>query len=68
MEEGCGAIFIIAGVIIVAVAALAAIVYVVLPASGLILLGIAVAGLISGAFIAVRNFGVVLIEAHQHEK
>lgn len=68
MDDGCGVIVALAGILIVVGIVIALVVYVVIPLSGLLLLSIAVAGMGSGAVIAARNFGQVLIEAHKNEK
>ena len=65
MDEGC---FIGIAVLIGIAIALALVVYVVIPLSGFILLGIVGIGLCSGAVVAVRNFVEVLLEAHKHER
>ena len=53
------------GIIVIVALAIAFIVYVVLPLSTFILLGIGIAGAVSGAGVALYNFYQVLIEAHK---
>lgn len=65
MEDGCVAIF---GILILAAIVIALIVYVVLPASLIIFGSIAIAGGVSGIGVAAKNFGEVVIEAHQTVK
>lgn len=62
MEEGCGWVI---GIIVVLAVGVAFVVYVVLPLSTFILLGIGIAGAVSGAGVALYNFYQVLIEAHK---
>ena len=62
MDEGCAAVI---GVVIVGVIVIALIVYVILPLSLFLLCGIAAAGTISGAGVAAKNFGELVIEAHK---
>ncbi len=62
MEEGCAWAI---GILILAGITIAFIVYVVLPLSVFILLGIGIAGTVSGAGVALYNFYQVLIEAHK---
>ena len=68
MEEGCAAIFWLVLIVVVIGVALAAIVYVVLPVSGALVVGLTLVGVLWGAVIAVRNFSIVLIEAHKNER
>jgi len=63
MEEGCGWII---GILVVVAVAIALIVYIVLPLSTFILLGIGIVGAVSGAGVAMYNFYQVLIEAHKN--
>lgn len=65
---GYGALFILAAIVFAVVIAIAAVIYVVLPASALTIIGISAVGLLSGAVVAVRNFSELLIEAHKNEK
>lgn len=65
MEDGCVAII---GILIVGAIVLALIVYVILPISLVILGSIAIAGAVSGVGVAVKNFGEVIVEAHQTVK
>lgn len=65
MDEGCVAII---GFLILAAIVIALIVYVILPISVFILGGIALAGAVSGVGVAAKNFGEVVIEAHQTVK
>lgn len=62
MDDGCAAVI---GLIVVGVIVIALVVYVILPISFFLLFGIAAAGAISGAAVAVKNFGELLIEAHK---
>ncbi len=62
MDEGC--VWVI-GILILVGITIAFIVYVVLPLSVFILLGIGIAGAVSGAGVALYNFYQVLIEAHK---
>jgi len=62
MEEGCAWAI---GILILVGITIAFIVYVVLPLSVFILLGIGIAGTVSGAGVALYNFYQVLIEAHK---
>ena len=65
MNNGCITIF---GGLIAITLVITLAIYVVAPLSGFILLGIVSIGLCSGAVVAVRNFGEVLLEAHKHER
>jgi hypothetical protein len=65
MDDGCAIIAVIIGAIVAVAIAIALIVYVVLPLSLFILGSIATAGVVSGAVVAVKNFGEVLLEAHK---
>lgn len=62
MDDGCAAVI---GLIIVGVIVIALVVYVILPISFFLLFGIVAAGAISGAGVAVKNFGELLVEAHK---
>ncbi len=62
MEEGCAWAI---GILILVGITIAFIVYVVLPLSVFVLLGIGIAGTVSGAGVALYNFYQVLIEAHK---
>ncbi len=62
MEEGCAWAI---GILILVGITIAFIVYVVLPLSVFILLGIGIAGTVSGAGVALYNFYQVLVEAHK---
>jgi len=68
MDDGCMIVLVVAGIIIAAIIAFFLVVYVILPATGIVIIGIGVAGSGWGAFVAGRNFYHVLIEAHQREK
>ena len=68
MDKGCAAIVWLAIIIALVGAAIAVVIYVVLPVSGLLVVGLTLVGTIWGAFVAVRNFGAVLIEAHKNER
>jgi hypothetical protein len=51
--------------LILAIAVFLLIVFIIIPISVFVLIGIAVVGIISGAGVALYNFGVLLIEAHK---
>ena len=65
MDEGCGWLI---AIIVVAAIVIGIIVYVILPVTLVIIGGIALAGAGSGAYVASKNFGEVLIEAHKNVK
>jgi hypothetical protein len=65
MEE---LIFWLVIIVIVVGITIALIIYVILPLSIFLLVGIALAGTISGAGVALYNFGHVLVEAHKTVK
>ena len=65
MDEGCGWII---GIIIVVAIVIGIVVYVILPATLAIIGSIALAGAGSGAYVASKNFGEILIEAHKNVK
>jgi hypothetical protein len=62
MDDGCVAII---GALIVVALVIAFIVYVVLPLSIFLLVGITGVGALSGAGVAAKNFGEILVEAHK---
>ena len=62
MEEGCGWII---GILVLVGVTVALIVYVVLPLTMFIVLGIGIVGTVSGAGVALYNFYQLLIEAHK---
>ncbi|HZS75899.1 MAG TPA: hypothetical protein VFA41_04745 [Ktedonobacteraceae bacterium] len=62
MDDGCAALI---GILIVIAIAIALIVYVVLPLSIILLVGISSAGVVSGAAVAVKNFGELMVESHK---
>lgn len=65
MEEGCGWII---GILIVVAIVIVLVVYVILPATLIIIGSIATAGTASGVYVAGKNFGELMIEAHQTVK
>ncbi len=62
MEEGCGWII---GILVLVGVIVALVVYVVLPLTMFIVLGIGIVGTVSGAGVALYNFYQLLIEAHK---
>jgi hypothetical protein len=62
MDEGCASVI---GILIVVALVLAFIVYVVLPLSIFLLVGLTAVGSVSGAGVAAKNFGEILVEAHK---
>ena len=62
MDDGCVAII---GALIVIAIVIAFIIYVVLPLSIFLLVGLTAVGTISGAGVAAKNFGEILVEAHK---
>lgn len=65
MDEGCGWLI---AIIVVAAIVIGIIVYVILPVTLFIIGSIALAGAGSGVYVASKNFGEVLIEAHNTVK
>lgn len=65
MDEGCG--WLIAFIVVAAIV-IGIIVYVILPVTLFIIGSIALAGAGSGVYVASKNFGEVLIEAHNTVK
>ena len=65
MDDGCAFIAIVILIIAAVAIAIALIVSIILPLSLLILGSIAAVGIVSGAVVAVKNFGEVLVEAHK---
>lgn len=55
----------IIGFIVIAVIVVAFMVYVVLPVSIFLLVGVTAVGVVSGIGVAAKNFGELLIEAHK---
>jgi len=62
MDDGCAALI---GFLIIAALVIFLVVYVILPVSLFLLFGIAAVGTISGAGVAAKNFGELLVEAHK---
>ena len=62
MDDGCAALI---GFLIIAAIAIFLIVYVILPLSLFLLLGVAGVGVVSGAGVAAKNFGELVVEAHK---
>lgn len=65
MDEGC--VWFIVILIVVAIA-IALIVYVILPATLIIVGSITLAGTASGVYVAGKNFGELMLEAHKTVK
>lgn len=62
MDDGCAALI---GILLAIGIAIVLVIYVIIPLSLFLVVGIAGVGTISGAAVAVKNFGEVLIEAHK---
>ncbi len=65
MDEGCAWLI---GILIVVAIVIAVIIYVIVPATLLIIGSITIAGTASGVYVAGKNFGELMIEAHKTVK
>ena len=65
MDDGCEIVLVFAGILIVAAVSIAIVLFIVLPLSMFLLVGIGAVGLASGMVVALRSFRQLMIEAHK---